>query len=174
MKDFSFLLFLVNYLSSFAVCGGSWTIFLFALPFFSQGKCPSWEKLLSLPPSWESVGLSPGWENWTDIFSQQLVDCPCTVTLCNVAICNNVALCNKSHFVITSQLKNVALCNTCHTRARDSELELVVRVRGPSSSSTTSSSSSSSPEFKFESRVRVCHVITGIITSRHSSLLNEQ
>ena len=35
------------------------------------------EKLLSLPPGWKSIELSPGWQNRTNIFSQLVVDCSC-------------------------------------------------------------------------------------------------
>ena len=41
--------------------------------FLARPNCP-WRKFLSLPPGW-SARLSPGWENRTDLFSQQLVDC---------------------------------------------------------------------------------------------------
>ena len=53
------------------MCGRSWASF-FALTVLVREKRPSWEKFLSLPPGWESVGLSPGWENRTDIFSQRV------------------------------------------------------------------------------------------------------
>ena len=36
--------------------------------FLVKQKRSSWEKFLSLPSGWENVGLSPGWENRTDIF----------------------------------------------------------------------------------------------------------
>ena len=67
MIDFSFLLFLGNFLSSLGVCGRSWTSF-FALFFLVRKKRPSWEKFLSPPPGWESFGFSLGWENRTDAF----------------------------------------------------------------------------------------------------------
>ena len=38
-------------------------------------KRPCQEKFLSLCPGWKNIGLSPCWENITDIFSQRLVDC---------------------------------------------------------------------------------------------------
>ena len=58
-------------LSSSAVCGRSWA-FCFTSLFLTRQKRPSWENSCGSLLT-RSVGLSPGWENRTDIFSQQLV-----------------------------------------------------------------------------------------------------
>ena len=42
---------------------------------FGQAKTSFLGKILVAPSRLESIGLSPGWENTTDIFSEQLVDC---------------------------------------------------------------------------------------------------
>ena len=42
-------------------------------------KYPSWKKFLSPPPGGKSIGLSLGWENITDVFSQQVADCSCRI-----------------------------------------------------------------------------------------------